>query len=114
MTKRLWIAAVFAALVPLMGRAETDKKTERLWKSKCASCHGADGKGQTEMGKKMGIEDYTSPAWQKAHSDADLKKAVEVGVKREKNGQKQEMEGYKDTLPAEQIDLLVVHVRSLK
>ena len=28
--------------------------------SKCASCHGADGKGQTTMGKKQKVKDYTT------------------------------------------------------
>ena len=45
MNRRMWIAALAAALVPLVARAEVDKKTERTWKAKCASCHGADGKG---------------------------------------------------------------------
>ena len=34
-----------------------DKKIERLWKAKCASCHGADGTAQTEKGKKMKVGD---------------------------------------------------------
>jgi mono/diheme cytochrome c family protein len=114
MTRRMWIAALAAALIPLAGRAQADKKTERLWKAKCASCHGADGKGQTDQGQKMGVADYTNPAWQKAHSDADIKKAIVEGVNREKNGKKQEMEGFKDKMPPEQIDLLAAYVRSLK
>ena len=114
MTRRMWVAALAAALIPLAGRAEADKKTERTWKAKCSSCHGVDGKGQTDQGQKMGIEDYTSPAWQKAHSDADIKKAIEEGVHREKSGKKQEMEAYKDKLQAEQVDQLVVYIRSLK
>jgi len=114
MTKRVWIAAMAAVLVPLTARAEVDKKTERTWKAKCASCHGADGKGQTDQGKKMGIADYTDAAWQKAHSEADVKKAITDGVTREKDGKKQEMEPYKDKLDAAQIDQLVALVRSLK
>jgi mono/diheme cytochrome c family protein len=115
MTKRtLWIAALAAALIPVAGRAEVDKKTERIWKAKCASCHGADGKGQTDQGLKMGIADYSSPAWQKAHSDADIKKGIAEGVNREKDGKKQEMEGFKDKLLPEQVEQLVVYIRSLK
>ena len=41
------------------------------YKAKCAMCHGADGKGDTAAGKKMGVHDFTSPEVQKA-SDADL------------------------------------------
>ena len=31
------------------------------FKSKCAMCHGADGKGETPAGKKMGVHDFGSP-----------------------------------------------------
>ena len=114
MMRNAMIAALVAALVPLAGRAEVDKKTERLWKSKCASCHGADGKGQTDLGQKMGILDYTKPDWQKGHSDAQVKAAIENGVNREQAGKKQEMDGFKDKLAPEQIDSLVAFVKSLK
>ena len=114
MKRRMWIAALTAALVPLSARAEADKKTERTWKAKCASCHGVDGKGKTEQGQKMQIADYTDAAWQKSKTDADIKKAISDGLKREKGGAQQEMASYKDSLAAEQIDLLVAYVRALK
>ncbi len=53
----------------LVAMPAPDKKVERLWKSKCGSCHGADGKAQTEKGKKMKMEDYTTAEWQKAKTD---------------------------------------------
>ena len=90
-----------------------DKKIERLWKSKCSSCHGQDGKGQTEKGKKMKIADYTTAEWQKSTTDDHMKKAISDGVKTEKDGVKQEMEGFKADLSAEQIDGLVQFTRLL-
>lgn len=114
MMNRMWIAALAAALLPLAVRAETDKKTERTWKAKCASCHGADGKGKTDQGAKMAIGDYTDAGWQKANTDADIKKAITDGVNRDKAGKKQEMDAYKEKLSAEEIDKLVAYVRSLK
>jgi mono/diheme cytochrome c family protein len=113
MINRMWIAGLAAALVPLAGRAQVDKKVERAWKAKCASCHGADGKGKTDQGTKMKISDLTDPAVQKK-SDADFKKIISEGVKTEKGGVKQEMEGYKDSLTPEQIDALVAYIRTLK
>jgi mono/diheme cytochrome c family protein len=114
MRKSLWIAVLTAALLPLTARAEVDKKTERTWKAKCASCHGADGKAQTDQGTKMGIPDYTSPAWQKANTDDALKKGIAEGVSREKDGKKQEMEPFKEKLPPEQIASLVAYLRTFK
>jgi mono/diheme cytochrome c family protein len=117
MTKRrtqnrrtVWLALTVATLVPLAARAEVDKKTERAWKTKCASCHGADAKGDTEVGKAAGVSDMTSAAWQKGNSDAQIKAAITDGVK----GKKQSMEGFKGKLPPEQIDSLVSYLRSLK
>lgn len=114
MTKRMWISALAAVLIPLAARAEPDKKTARTWKAKCASCHGVDGKGHTDQGEKMAIGDYTDAGWQKARTDSEIKKAITDGVNREKAGKKQEMEAYKDKLSPEEIDKLAAYVRSLK
>ncbi len=93
--------------------AEPDKKTMRTWKAKCASCHGADGKAQTDQGKKMHTQDMTTAEWQKSFTDEEIKKAILEGVNREKDGVKQEMEGYKDALKPEQVDALVKYMRTL-
>ena len=95
-----------ALLLSFASRAEVDKKVERTWKSKCASCHGADGKAQTDQGKKLGIGDYSKPEWQKAHTDDELKKGISDGVKG--------MDGYKDKLAADQVEGLVAFIRTLK
>ena len=114
--KTTWRLAVLVAgltsAVALAGPA-VDKKTERTWKAKCASCHGADGKGDTEQGKKMKVKDMTSAEWQKKVTDEQMKKSMTDGIKAEKDGVKQEMESYKDTLTPEQMDGLVKHIRSL-
>jgi mono/diheme cytochrome c family protein len=90
-----------------------DKKTERTWKAKCASCHGATGKGDTEQGQKQKVRDMTSAAFQKDVTDEAIKKSLLEGVKREHDGVKQEMESFKDTLKPEQMDALVKYVRAL-
>lgn len=87
-----------------------DKKIERLWKGKCASCHGADGKAQTTQGKKMAVGDMTSKEWQAARKDADMKKSLLEGFKREKDGVKQEKESFK-AIPSDQLDALIALVR---
>ncbi len=97
------------ALSAFAVRAEVDKKTERTWKAKCASCHGADGKAETDTGKKAGIPNYADPAFQKSKTDAQLKEAISNGVKTDKG----EMEGFKDKLDGAQIDSLVSYIRSL-
>jgi mono/diheme cytochrome c family protein len=103
--KRL-IALVSALALVSAPAFAVDKKIERLWKSKCAACHGEAGKGDTDKGKQMKIADFTTADFQKK-TDADLKKAIEEGVKKEEGGVKKEMDPYKDELKPEQIDGLV-------
>ena len=74
-----------------------------IYKAKCASCHGADGKGQSPMGKKMNLRDLGSPEVQK-QTDRELYDWTAVG--------KGKMPGYKDKLSDEEIKALVAHMRS--
>jgi cytochrome c553 len=87
-----------------------DKKAQKNWKAKCASCHGADGKGHTDQGKKMQVEDMSKAAWQSARTDDQIKDAIENGAKKGDAV----MEGYKDKLDAASIDALVKYVRHFK
>ena len=84
---------------------------EKTWKAKCGTCHGADGKAQTEKGKKDQIADMTTADWQKKFTDAQIKEAIEKGVKKEEGGKTKKMEAYAAKLKPEQIDELVKHVR---
>src|SRR5947208_2530618 len=97
---------LLAGAVPAQAGAP-DKKTERLWKSKCASCHGEDGKADTEKGKQMKIGDFTTADFQKKRTDEEMKKIINDGFKEEKGGVKKEMDPYKDELKPDQVDTLV-------
>ncbi len=104
-----------AAFAPQLAFADgaANPQIERVWRAKCASCHGADGKGQTEQGKKMAVRDLSTAEWQKT-GDAAIKTAISDGINKETNGVKQEMEAYKTKLRPEQIDGLVAFIRTLK
>ena len=71
----------------------------------CASCHGAEGKGDTAMGKAMKVKDLGSDEVQK-QSDADLTAVVEKG--------KKPMPGYEGKLTKDQITEVVKYLRTLK
>jgi mono/diheme cytochrome c family protein len=112
----LWALVACLALLyaaQAAAAAPPDKKAEHLWKAKCASCHGAEGKADTDKGKEMGMRDMSNAAWQKELTDDAIKKAITGGVKREKDGKKQEMDPFADKLKADQIDTLIGYVRSL-
>ena len=51
------------------------------YEKECTKCHGADGKGDTKMGKKLGAKDYTDPKVQAEVTDAAAFKAIKEGLK---------------------------------
>jgi cytochrome c len=110
-----FVASIVGGSLLLSGLAlaDVDKKTERLWKAKCASCHGQEGKGDTEKGQQMKIGDMTSAAYQ-AKTDDELKTAILNGVHTEKGGAKQDMNGFKDDLTPDQVNALIAYIRTLK
>jgi cytochrome c553 len=81
------------------------------WDKDCAKCHGADGKGQTKMGQKLGIKDYTDAKVQDELKDDAAFKAIKEGLK-DKDGKTlmKPTEGLSD----DEIKALVQHVRSFK
>jgi mono/diheme cytochrome c family protein len=75
-----------------------------LYKTKCAMCHGTDGKGETPMGKKLSIRDFGSPEVQK-QTDAELTTIISKG--------KGKMPPFEAKLTAEQIGQILAHIREL-
>jgi mono/diheme cytochrome c family protein len=45
-----------------LGKKES-AQTPALFKEKCARCHGADGRGQTVVGRMVGAPDFTDGGW---------------------------------------------------
>src|SRR5262245_21099644 len=100
------IAALAAAIVTA---SAADVKEN--WEKGCAKCHGPDGKGQTKMGQKLGIKDYTDAKVQSDFKDDEAFKAVKEGLK-DKDGKilMKPAEGVND----DDIKALIQHVRSFK
>jgi len=90
------------------------KKIKRLFEAKCASCHGDDGVGKTELGLEMGIDDMTKRAYWKALTLESARKSVLDGIKRTENGKEKEMKPFKDRLTPELVDALNVYASSLQ
>jgi cytochrome c6 len=95
----LAVGAVLAAVYPAAGQ------TADLYKTKCQVCHGADGKGDTPAGQKVGTKDFHSPEVAKM-SDAELMDLIKKG--------KGKMQGYSGKLTDDQIKDLVKYIRALK
>lgn len=81
------------------------------WENHCSSCHGADGKGQTKMGKKLKIEDLTDAHEQSEFTDEEAFKAIKEGIKNDSGKTVMKpVEGLTD----DEIHALVAFVRGLK
>jgi cytochrome c6 len=75
-----------------------------VFKTKCAACHGADGKGSTPAGKNMGVHDFASPEVAK-ETDEQLIEVVTKG--------RNKMPPYGNSLKEPQIKDLVAYIRDL-
>jgi cytochrome c553 len=108
MKKLLIIGIAVVAGTVLSARAD-DAKT--IYEKSCAKCHGADGKGETKMGKKLGVKDYTDAKVQAEMKDDAAVKAIKEGLK-DKEGKV--MMKPAENLSDEEIKALVAHVRTFK
>src|SRR5262245_9488817 len=106
--KKLIILGVAAVLAGTSSLLAADAKA--VWDKECAKCHGTTGKGDSKMGQKLGVKDYTDPKVQAAMKDEEMVKAIKEGVK--KDG-KTTMKGYPDYTD-QQVKDLVAYVRAMK
>jgi mono/diheme cytochrome c family protein len=99
---KLIISAIVAIVFAFSGAA-FGADASALWGQHCASCHGKDGSGNTAMGKKLGVKDYTK---EQGFSDAEATNVIANG--------KGKMKAYKGKLSDADVKALVAYVRSLK
>jgi cytochrome c553 len=107
MKKSIIVAAVISVLAAWAAQAEDGKA---LFEKECVKCHGADGKGQTKMGQKLGAKDYTDPKVQDALKDDEAVKAIKEGLKKDDKTLMKPAEGLTD----DQIKGLVAYIRTFK
>jgi len=97
-------AALTAVLLAAAPAAVADGRSENF-QTYCSVCHGDDGKGQTEEGKKKGARDLTNARWQDKVDDARMVKSVTKGHDK--------MPAFEKKLSADEIKALVAEVRTL-
>lgn len=93
-----------AVSVMLCAPARPDDKSALLYKQKCVTCHGADGKGDTPAGKSMKVRSLADPEVAKM-SDDDLAATIEKG--------KGKMPAYGKSMKPDEIKVMVAYIRSL-
>lgn len=108
MKKIIVLAAILAVTAGFRASAADAKDN---YEQLCTKCHGADGKGDTKMGKKLGARDYSDAKVQADLKDEAIAKAIKEGVK-DKDGKEvmKAAEGLSDS----DIKALVAYVRAFK
>ena len=102
---RFITAAAVITLLPLSLFAAEKAEQKALFDKNCATCHGADGAGQTPAGKAMKVKDLRGADVQKESTET-LIKTVTDG--------KGKMPAFRSKLNREQIQDVVQYVKSLK
>jgi cytochrome c6 len=97
-------AAALVALAFTSAPAHAQDAGAATYKTKCAACHGADGKGETSIGKTNKIRDLGSAEVQQ-QSDTDLTAVITTG--------KGKMPAYGKSMKPDQVKELVTYIRSL-
>ena len=101
--RRIAIILALAVLVMMVAPAAFADDAAALYKTKCVSCHGADGKASA-IGKKMGARDLQDPEAKKM-TEAQW---IEITTKG-----KNKMPAYDKKLTADQIKELVAYMKEL-
>jgi cytochrome c6 len=106
--KRTLVLAFLCVLGATAVARAADAK--EIWEKQCAKCHGSDGKGDTKMGKKLEVKDYTDAKVKASMKDDEMADVIKKG---KKEGDKTKMKPFTDLSDAE-IKALVAHIRSFK
>ena len=102
-TRLVLALAIIAIMLAPLAAVAADGAA--VYKAKCATCHGPDGKGETAIGKSMKLRSLGSADVQKG-TDAALTTIISDG--------KGKMPAYKGKLSADEIKALVAYIRTLK
>jgi len=104
MSKITCVSTIVVAALLLCTGTRADDKSAATYKAKCATCHGADGKGDTPAGKSTKVRGFADAEVVKA-SDDDLAGIIEKG--------KAKMPGYGKSMKPDEIKDMVAYIRSL-
>ncbi len=104
--KKLFLITATAIIAMALGASAEDGSA--IYAKECAKCHGADGKGQTTMGKKLKCKDLSVEAAKLG--EAKIEASMKDGVK---EGDKLVMKAFKDLSEAD-VKAVTKYVLSLK
>lgn len=100
-----------SARAPIAQKKLTGRQAERakvLYADNCTRCHGADGRGQTAMGRAFAAPNLTDAAWWKKERPSDRRLAASI-----RDGRNQQrMPAFGQQLSKSEIAALAAFVRT--
>ncbi len=103
--KRVTVIMGVVMLLVVSAAAFAQQDGAATFKAKCVMCHGADGSGDTAMGKKVNAADLRDAKIQ-SKKDDELAATVNKG--------KNKMPAFEEKLEPEQIKAVIAFIRTLK
>jgi mono/diheme cytochrome c family protein len=103
------LAAILAALgacAALAACGPSDPNV-RLWRRRCASCHGEDGRGRTKFAEGRPFSDLTDDNWRHGSDLPSMIRLIRDG------DPKSPMPAFRDRLTPEEIDAMARYVQHL-
>ena len=104
--KTILTISLISAAMTIGATAVRAADAAEIYTKNCASCHGKDGTGNTVMGKKNKVKDYTDAKAQASFTDAEALKVILEG--------KEKMKGYKDKMTEAEAKDQVKYIRAFK
>src|SRR5215472_17062429 len=100
----VWVLSLLPLILFVLPRfAVAQGDAQKLYDTNCAKCHGADGTGNTVVGKAVGAKDLGS---------AEAKKLTDDEIRTQIEKDKNNMPPFGGALNKAQIDSLIPIVRS--
>ena len=103
------VALVGMALAQTPPASPAADEALRVFRTRCATCHGPDGRGQTASGRRFAIPDWTTTPTLSRLTDVQVATTIRTGVRDDVGNQKMPPN---PQLSPEVVEALVRHVRT--
>lgn len=75
-----FLVGMLSTPAPGTARVQEDSESATTYRENCASCHGADGRGDTDIGRQLGVPDLRSEEIQGRTDEQMMESMAEIPV----------------------------------
>lgn len=93
---------------PIPTSAASVSAGQAIYQKQCRLCHGATGRADTPVARKMNASDLTDATWARGSTDGEIYVVIQEGA-----GPDYKMKGFKDKISDQDAWHVVNYIRSL-